>query len=216
MTKRASSPASATVRAVDELREMMIRRKLMPGEQVRQEELAEMLGISRSPLREALRTLENEGFVRHAMNQGYFVTRLSAGELNQIYLMRRLLEEQVLRSAERPSEEQLAALSDANAAVAQAAADGAVIDVLVANRQFHFEMFALSPLDLVIREVERLWNLSESYRAAYLWLPETKRRIVDEHGEMVDALRAYDLDRLVSIVYRHTEASREAVIQLLS
>ena len=64
-------------------------------------------------------------------------------------------------------------------------------------------MFAMSPLDLVRQEVERLWNLSESYRAAYLLLPGSIDRVLAEHEEMIGALEALDLERLVDLADGH-------------
>jgi DNA-binding GntR family transcriptional regulator len=75
-------------------------------------------------------------------------------------------------------------------------------------------MFAMSPLDLVRQEVERLWNLSESYRAAYLLLPGSIDRVLAEHEEMIGALEALDLERLVDLADGH-RANAEAIVSAL-
>jgi DNA-binding GntR family transcriptional regulator len=206
----------ATAHATRELRDMIMRGQLAPGQQLRQEALAVHLSISRSPLREALRSLEIEGFVRHAVNQGYFVVQLSAPELEQVYLMRRLLETELFRSARPPSGAELKDLRAMNAQVAAAARAGSIAGMLVSNRQFHFTMFALSQLELVVRQVERLWHLSEPYRATYLWLPETRGRIVAEHEAMIQAIADGDRRGLVRLADQHRRASEEAVLSLIA
>lgn len=206
----------ATVRATNALRDMIMRGRLSPGQQLRQEDLALQLNLSRSPLREALRSLEIEGFVRHAMNQGYFVVQLSAAEMEQVYLMRRLLETELFKSARPATETDLAGLRDLNAQVASAAQAGSISAMLLSNRRFHFSIFALSDLELVCRHVERLWHLSERYRATYLWLPETRGRIVAEHAEMIEAIAANDLKQLVRIADLHRRTSQESVLSLIA
>ena len=211
-------PAAAdlTREATGALREMILRRQLAPGAQIRQVELAERLGLSRSPLRQALSALETEGLVTHEPQRGYFVTRMSAGHLAQVYRMRELLETELLRTARPPAAPELEELAARNADVQAALDDASVTAMLVANRAFHFGLFELSPLGAIRADVERLWNASEPYRATYLWLPTTRRRIVREHAQMLDALARGDRARLVQVANRHRDAAREVVTDLLA
>lgn len=206
---------NATARATNAVRDMIMRGRLMPGQQLRQELLAEKLKLSRSPLREALRTLETEGFVRYVVNHGYFVAKFNAFELEQIYLLRRLLETELLKTMRRPTDVDIATLRAHNDEVEAGVKAGSIAQMLRANRQFHFTLLGMSPLTMVFREVERLWYLSEPYRAGYLWLPETRSRIVTEHNAIIDAVTAHDLDRLVSAAEQHRHASEQTVLSLL-
>lgn len=206
---------TATARATDTLRAMILDRQLSPGQQLRQEKIAEVLGLSRSPLREALRTLESEGLVRHSVNQGYFVASLSRTELHQIYLMRRLLEDEVLRrSVARMSDSDITELRAANRAVLDAVEQDAIGRILTANRNFHFLLFRYSGLDLVVGQIERLWHLSEAYRATYLWAPETRRRVVAEHEQMIELIAASDIDQLIETADAHRAGAEKAVSSL--
>jgi DNA-binding GntR family transcriptional regulator len=205
----------ATAQAVRILRDMIMSRRLGPGYQLRQDDLAEEMGLSRSPLREAFRTLEADGLLTHVPNHGYFVVRLRSAELQQIYLMRRLLEKQLLKSLRSPSGAELASLRRENDRMGKFVQDGNVTGLLQANRQFHFGIFALSSLDLVIRQVERLWHMSESYRAAYLWLPAAQQRIIVEHKALVDALEAGDVEGLIRVADGHRSAAEASVLALL-
>ncbi len=211
-----SATSDLTREAIEALREMIIRRQLAPGAQIRQVELARRLGLSRSPLRQALSALETEGLVTHEQQRGYFVARMSVDHLTQIYRMRELLETELLRSVRTPEPAKLAELAARNDEIQAAMDDGDVARMLVANRAFHFGLFELSPLGAIRQDVARLWNTSEPYRATYLWQPTTRRRVVREHEQMLAALARGDRGRLVQIADRHRSAARTAVTELLA
>lgn len=212
----ADGATQLTLQAADQIRDLIVRRVLLPGEKIRQVELASRVGVSRSPLREALRTLESEGFVSYEVNRGYVVARLDRHDLEQIYRMRGLLEEELLRTIARPDAKALRAIAKHNGKMADLVDAANVSAMLEANRDFHFAIFELSSLDLFRREVRRLWQLSEGYRATYLLLRETRARIVQEHAAMVTALREYDPDRLVELTAQHRHASEVVVVGLLA
>lgn len=206
---------SATQRVVESLRAMIMHNQLVPGQQIRQDEVADLLGVSRSPLREGLRILETEGLVGHSRNQGYFVVRINSDELVQVYLMRQLLETEVLLALKPPEPENIELLKQANRAVAEAVASTSVTEMMTTNREFHFMLFGWSSYPMFVVQVERLWNLSEPLRATYLWMPEMRLRIVEEHDEMITAYDENDLERLVKVADAHRNAAKESVSKVL-
>jgi DNA-binding GntR family transcriptional regulator len=212
----ADGATQLTLQAADQIRDLIVRRVLLPGEKIRQVELANRVGVSRSPLREALRTLESEGIVSYEVNRGYVVSRLDRHDMEQIYRMRSLLEEELLRTIVRPDASALGVIARHNDEMVAAMDAANVSAMLEANRNFHFAIFELSPLHLFRREVHRLWQLSEGYRATYLWLRETRARIASEHAAMVHVLREFDPDRLVELSAQHRHASEDVVMGLLA
>ena len=211
----AAGTPQLTLQAADEIRDLIVRRVLLPGEKIRQVELANRVGVSRSPLREALRTLESEGIVSYEINRGYVVSRLDRHDLEQIYRMRELLEREILATVDRPDAKALRVIVKYNDAMIAAAEPANVSVMLEANRNFHFAIFELSPLELFRREVRRLWQLSEGYRATYLWQRETRARIIAEHATIIGSLRDFDRDQLGELCAQHRAASEDAVIGLL-
>jgi len=202
--ENAAEPLQLTLQAAAQIRGLIIDRVLLPGEKIRQVELAERIGVSRSPLREALRTLESEGVVTYEINRGYVVARLDDEDLAQIFRMRSMLEGELLRLIKRPDNAALANLRDLNARMMKAIAEGNIGEVLRYNREFHFAIFALSPLNQFRREVQRLWQLSERNSAAWWWrTPEASSRIDSEHKAIIAALRKFDVDRLVELCEHH-------------
>src|ERR1700748_2464568 len=159
-----AEPLQLTVQAAAQLRGLIIDRVLLPGEKIRQVDLAERLGVSRSPLREALRTLESEGLVAYENNRGYVVARLGDGDLSQIYRMRELLEDELLGSVQRPSDQVLRELRELNDKMMAAIDARDVAQVLRYNREFHFMIFDLSPMTQIRKEVARLWQMSDISR----------------------------------------------------
>ena len=208
-----AEPLQLTLQAAAQIRGLIIDHVLLPGEKILQVELAERIGVSRSPLREALRTLESEGVVAYEINRGYVVARLDDGDLAQIYRMRELLEDELLRTVRRPDPAVLNELKDLNDKMMISIDDRNVTEVLRYNRDFHFRIFDLSPLGQIRKEVSRLWQMSDIYSAAW-WRrqPEAKKRINTEHKAIISALRKYDLDKLVEICATHRTGGHERSI----
>jgi DNA-binding GntR family transcriptional regulator len=198
------------------LRDAIVQGDLSPGDQIRQTEWAERLGTSRIPVREALESLAAEGLFAHDHNRGYVVVRIDPDDMAQIYLMRCLLEAELLRSVADPDPAALAELRRARDAAAQAKMGE---DFELWNQlepDFHTLPYQMSPMNLVRAEFERLWLLSNIYRRLNhaVALP-LDARSVTYYGQMVDALAAGDRDRLVKLMTHLREISQRGCTRLL-
>ncbi|GAB3291283.1 GntR family transcriptional regulator [Parasphingorhabdus pacifica] len=204
-----SAPRESSVgRAVEQIRHMMRIQELLPGQALRQEALAERLGMSRVPVREALKALESEGVLRHVPNVGYTVTRLSSEELRQSYLMRAALEATVLRELPRLPETVIETLISLNDRIDEAARAVDILRVIELNHEFHFTLFRASGMHLIVDEIERVWKMTEAYRAVYLYDERARRRIVREHRHLISAVRRGHNERAVEIMNAHRGATR--------
>jgi DNA-binding GntR family transcriptional regulator len=204
-----SEPIQLTFRAATLIRGMVFDGILLPGEKVRQVELAERIGVSRSPLREALRTLESEGLLSYEMNRGYIVARLEAGDIAEVYRMRALLEHELMRSISRPGRDVLDTLEKHNETMMTAIGQADIAEIMRANRDFHFTIFELSPMKQFRREIARLWQLSEGYRHWWWHIPDAAARIDREHRQIIRTLRRFDLDRLIELCDAHRVGGHE-------
>ncbi|MEV0354858.1 GntR family transcriptional regulator [Nocardia sp. NPDC050697] len=223
MSRRTSDAAAddgpevgrAAGRVVDEIERLIVSGELLPGQPIRQVLMAERLGVSRLPIREALRHLTAEGLVEHEHNVGYTVARLRQSDFDQIYLMRAALEPAVLRSLPPFPPAAVAAVTRLGDLVTAAAEQGDVLGMRLHNHTFHFAIFERSPLNLVVAEVRRLWTLAMPYHAAYLYDPAARARVVAEHDQMIDALTRNDNERLVTLMDEHRRGGeRSAGIML--
>lgn len=196
------------------LRQMVLTRDLQPGEQIRQEEMARTLGISRVPLREALRVLTTEGLLTHRPNQGYFVTKLSTADLDQILTLLEFFETELMRTARWPTDDEVRALRDINAQFARAAAQRDFGRVNRLNSDLHLSMFRLSPLDLYLNEAERFWSLSEPYRFLHVATTDSAAAI-EQHEQIIDSLAAQDRALTLRALTAHRRYSTSASFRAL-
>lgn len=194
---------------------MIVSGELVPGQQIRQESMAERLGVSRLPVREALRQLTVEGLVSHTPNAGYTVTRLSQDEFDQIYVMRKLLEDEIIRRLPKATQKQIQHIVKVNKEVARAAAKVDLMRMRAANNEFHFAIFELSDLHLLISEVRRLWTWAAPYHAVYLFSEESRQHVLDEHETMIQALREGNNELLSRTMDQHRHGSESQLRVLL-
>lgn len=194
---------AAVSSAVEDIRYRILSGELSAGEQVRQEETAQLLDLSRAPIREALRVLADQGLLEHRVHVGYFVKKRTASELRQIYLMLDFLETKVMETIEEPTPAALDRMVEINDEMATYVVQddwSAMVDL---NRRFHFEIFRLSPLQVVIEELERLWTIAAPYISQKYATQEMRQRTIDEHVALIKALRPLDLDLAIETLADH-------------
>jgi DNA-binding GntR family transcriptional regulator len=152
------------------------------------------------PIREALKTLAAEGLLNHDHNRGYFVVRFGPRQVVQIYLMRRLLETELLRTIAWPSAEPFLALERIGLQAADRLREGDYDQWNALEHRFHQELYALLPLDVVHAEVDRLWLLSDVYRMVGFGYhqPDGQSFAAGYYQRMLDALAARDHEALVN------------------
>lgn len=209
-------PPTAQEFALAELRRAITSRELKPGEPVRQDAVADRLGMSRVPLREALKVLEGEGQVVYAPNRGYFVADLSMADLEEVYRIRRVLEAEAAREAvRRLTDDDLAALERAHDDVVAAGRAGEIAAMAEANRRFHLGFLELSGLPRLVRLVRLQWDATDAYRALYYGGTENRERVDHEHRDILDALRRRDSAAVVALLDAHREHAVQALRAVL-
>lgn len=204
-TDRGRDGERAAARVVEEIERLIVSGELLPGQPIRQVLMAERLGVSRLPIREALRQLAAAGLVHHQHNVGYTVARLQQSDFDQIYLMRAALEPKIIATLPRLSAEVLTEIRRLGDLVVEAADRGDLLAMRLHNHAFHFAIFEQSPLNLVVTEVRRLWTLAMPYHAAYLYDPAARARVVAEHDQMIEALAEHDNERLDELMNLHRQ-----------
>ena len=209
-------PGTTQEHAVEWLRSAIVGRDLRPGQRVLQEDIAERIGISVAPVREALRVLEQEGQVTYRPRRGYFVTELRFADLVEIYDLRQVLEERLARQAlpalDVDAVERIvtAAQDHVDAAVRADIAAG-----LEANRRFHFGLLDAADSPHHLRVVRMLWDSTEAYRALYYNTVDERRAATDAHDRILAALRVRDADRLVAELDAHRARALDVLREIL-
>src|SRR5258708_6064469 len=212
----APARAKAMEQALDRLRALIVTGELSPGEQIRQQEMADQLGFSRVPLREALNVLADQGLLLHRPHQGYFVAKRAPSELAQIRRMLQLLEDELLDSMEWPSPVDLKELKKLNQEMRKHAAAAEWTPLMRKNRDFHFKIFSLSPHRVILDEVHRLWVLGEPFIALRMSSPEPRLRPSHPPAQIIRTLDKRDRKLLLSAMEKHRASTSTALPPHLS
>src|SRR3954449_11147504 len=200
----AATLGTAQQHALEWLRRAIVSGELGPRQRVNEEDVAERIGLSVAPVREALRVLEQEGQVTYLPRRGYFVTELRMADLEEIYALRALLEARAARHALPVlDDEALERVRDAARACVDAARTGDVAAELAANRRFHFGLLDVPGQPHALRVIRLLWDSTEAYRAMYYNSPDERAAANAAHGRIVEAARARDARRLVAELDAH-------------
>lgn len=204
MSERSVRPPTTQEAVLVELRRMIASGEMRPGQQLVQDALASRLGVSRVPLREALKTLESEGLVTYRPHRGYEVAELSLADLLEVYRIRELLEEEAVRRAlPLMTGEDVARLEEAEHDIRRAAAVADVFGMAKANRRFHFSLIGACGLPRLVRIIGVLWDTTEVYRSVYFTDRVNRDRVNDEHRALVDAVRAGEPDEALAVLEAH-------------
>jgi DNA-binding GntR family transcriptional regulator len=209
-------PSTTAQHALDWLRRAVVEGELVPGQRVLQDDVAERLGVSVAPVREALRVLEQEGQVTYKPRRGYYVTELRIEDLAEIYELRRVLEERAVRQA-LPSldDDALERVGVAAADCLRAAEAGEVAAELAANRRFHFGLLESPEQSHTMRLIRLLWDSTEAYRALYYNSPQERRAAADAHQRILDAVRRGDADEVVAELDAHRTRALDVLAGIL-
>lgn len=214
---RRPGPRTTPEHALEGLRQAILASELRPGERIVQEEVAEALGVSIAPVREALRTLEQEGQVTYIPRRGYFVTELRIEDLEEIYDLRRVLEELAVRRALPSLEvEDIRRIESAARDCANAADTGDIAAELDANRRFHFAILRSPDWPHTHRVIRLLWDSTEAYRAIYYNSPAERRESIQAHDRILDAIREGDLKRVVAELNDHRDRALDFLRAVLA
>lgn len=209
-------PPTAQEAVLAELRRFITAGRLRPGQQVVQDALAAQFGVSRVPLREALKILEGEGQVTYVPHRGYFVTELSLSDLIEVYRIREILEaEAVSIAVPQMTAEDIHRLEEAEHDVQAAADIGDVVAMTSANRRFHFAILDACALPRLVRLIRLLWDATEVYHSLYYNEAHNREMVHSEHQALVAAIRAGDAATALVVLTEHREHAIAALRSML-
>jgi DNA-binding GntR family transcriptional regulator len=198
--------SKASDRAYAQIRSMILSGALPPGEQIREEQLAERCGVSRTPVRDALRRLEVELFIRRSESQRSFVADWSLGDVEEAFALRTMLESHAARrAAERIGWDQLERLKLANAAISKAieADIPEVPTFLVQNRLFHAIILEAAASPRLSAMLAQVVEQPVVVRTALHYDKQNLARSLHEHEELVLAFARRDGDWAEAVMTAH-------------
>jgi DNA-binding GntR family transcriptional regulator len=200
---------------LDELRRVILDGDAPPGTTIPVDEVAELFGVSRIPVRESLKTLIGEGLVEHRPRSGYTVAQLTLSELHEIYVLRGVLEQAALASAvpaAGTADDVL--VREAYDELCRAQRDADHRGYHRESRRFHLALLAPSKSQRLLRMLESAWNLTEPARPM-AQIPSVERAALhEEHRDMLDAFVARDAEMLLAVSATHHRHLEESIAAL--
>lgn len=205
-TLRPIEEGQKTITAIvqDRIRGAILSLELAPGSRIDQVGLAQSLAVSLVPVREALKGLEAEGFIQIIPRRGAFVTQISTGDIEDLYLSRQILEGGAAYYAvpllTDSHHDQLHQLCDQ---MDQALTDKDFPHFFALNRTFHFTIYDATPSQYLLNMITAQWELAERYRSRYVMLQDRGATIQQEHRDILAACRARNADHARDLVVHH-------------
>jgi len=189
------------------VREQIVSGKLPVEQAIRQDALANELGVSKIPLREALARLEQEGLLVSQANRGFFVRAMSADEAEEIFALRLAIEPDAVATAAIAATEGEQDIARAALGALDDAAAAHLDDVAARNRDFHTALVRPAKRLLTLQLVERLQVLSERYVHKHLEPAGREDRAHLEHEVLLAAWIARDAPRARVLAAEHIEGT---------
>ncbi|MFV3130495.1 GntR family transcriptional regulator [Niveispirillum sp. KHB5.9] len=201
-----SSSVAASIRA------MILDGRLADGERINEVKLAAALGVSRTPLREALNRLASEGALLSVTGHGHTVAPLSVAEFDQLYDIRPILDPAALAMCPLPSDERLAELAAVNAEFRRADDGEHAIDL---DNQWHLLLLADCPNRVLVGMIESIIAKTRRYELALLRERPHVQAAGDDHDRIMDALGDGDRDGACDLLRRNMQSGKQPVLAWL-
>ena len=186
--------------------------KLAPGERITQEDLAERLNVSRSPVLQALRLLKKDGLLEEAPGRGLVVTQLDPVRIGHLYQVRGALD----ALAARLAAQRRAKISQALIEQGRKAAAGTDVNALIdADMAFHKAIYEASGNPLIVENAMLHWIHVRRVMGAVLQRKLGRTGIWDEHAAIVKAIQEGKEDLAAALSEKHAQLARETLMQHL-
>lgn len=214
------APIAATAlyqQVAERLRTRILAHEIPPGSWIDEQALAEQYGISRTPLREALKVLVSEGLVTLKPRRGCYVTEVTAQDMDEIFPILALLEGRcAFEATSKASAADLAALDQLQAHLEEAAARNNVEDFFEANQRFHRALQALAGNRWLVQIIEDMRKVLKLNRHQSLSREGRLTESLEEHRGIMQALHARDAAAAQARMHQHLLQGREALAKLTS
>ncbi len=195
----------------EKLREAILRGHLKPGERLIERKLAGQLGVSRTPVREALRILELEGLVSHLPRIGAVVAQVNDMEVYEVYRIRVVLEGLAARmAAERIEPDQLARLAELLTSMEELAAKDDLEGLEKAHREFNDTIYRAAGSPRLYGMISSLVDYIATYARVGYSHPGRVAEALQEHRQLVEAVKLRDGDLAEQAAREHINNSRYA------
>ncbi len=209
------APTALYQEVAERLQQRIFSHELAPGDWIDEQRLAEQYGISRTPLREALKVLASEGLVELKPRRGCYVTEISRQDLDDIFPLMALLEGRCAGDAvRRANPADIAQLGDIHAILESAARDGRIDAFFEANQQFHEKTQEFAGNRWMFSVIQDLRKALKLSRLHSLSLEGRLQQSLAEHRAIMAAIKAGDAVSAERLMHDHILRGREALARM--
>ena len=201
------APPSLKDIAFEKIKESILTHKLIPGHVYSEQAIAGELGISKTPVHQALNDLENMGFVKLLPRKGFQIMVLSKKDIDDLFEYRRALERAVIiHITEKLTDESIREIEAINAQAAKATDP---IRFQKVDRQFHRYLISLSENRYIIRSLENVWDLCDWVGAEIFRHKYSIKEALSEHVDIAEVIKTRNVDAAVMAMKRHLKNSKK-------
>lgn len=191
--------------------------QLSPGERLLEVQLAEEMGVSRTPVREAIRRLELEGFVVMVPRKGAYVAGLSVADVEAVYEIRTALETLAVRlAAQRMVAEDYKQLDALAEKMRDTWQEGNVENWVELDAKFHELLYRFSRNDRLVQMMNNIMEQLSRYRIISLANVEVRHNSLSEHEAVIEALRRHDSEAASAAAAQHIANTEQSLIDMLN
>ena len=188
------------------LRQAILKGELEPGERLMEIQLAERLGVSRTPIREAIRKLELEGLVLMVPRKGAEVARISEKSLREVLEVRRSLEELAIELAcQKITDEQIGELEAAEAVFAEAVQKGDPMTIAESDESYHDVIYQATENGRLVQILNNLREQMYRYRLEYIKDADKRHILVVEHEHIIRAEKSRNIAEAKQAMREHID-----------
>lgn len=201
-------------RIVDFIKDAVVSGRLKPGERVPEQEIAESFGISRTPIREAFRQLESEGFISVTPRKGAVVSPITDQDVREFYAIKSLLEGFAAKTAcVKLTQKDIKKLESLNSQMERCAEKVDVKGFFKLDNQFHDTFLRSCGNEKLCALVHQLVQQFERFRITALSLPGRMADSVRQHNEIIEAFKNSDMNLVESLVRANAERGRDVLVE---
>lgn len=199
------------------LRQAILRGEMEPGERLMEIQLAQKLGVSRTPIREAIRKLELEGLVIMIPRKGAEVAHITEKDMRDVLEVRSTLEELVVSLAiKNVTEEKLNELKAANKVFESAIVSKDVVNIVEADVKFHDILYSMTNNPRLIQIINNLREQMYRYRLEYVKDARTHSILISEHNDIIKQIKEKNIEVAKTVIHQHISNQEKGIIRLLN
>ncbi|HIQ75244.1 MAG TPA: GntR family transcriptional regulator [Candidatus Cottocaccamicrobium excrementipullorum] len=188
------------------LRQAILKGELEPGERLMEIQLAERLGVSRTPIREAIRKLELEGLVHMVPRKGAEVASISEKSLREVLEVRRSLEELAIELAcQKITAEQIKELEEAEVQFADAVQKGDAMTIAESDEHYHDVIYQATDNSRLVQILNNLREQMYRYRLEYIKDADKRQILVVEHEHIIRAVKNHNIPEAKQAMREHID-----------